>query len=721
MPTVPALHEFSVAPSGAPLPGVQSPEVQDYGSQQIERAGQAISRGGARLGDVYERQLHEVNLTRVHDAVNQAKELRTRLTFDQQTGYSSKRGLAAIEPEDGVNLADKYAGEFEKGVGEIAAGLGNDAQRLMFSEAAGTLSTDFRNEIIKHQASEFVTYKKSVIEGAVATLQNDLYAYRNDSRRVDETLLGLKGQFREAARMNGMSEGEALDAAVRQATSRVLLLSLKTMVDEGDIDGAEAFYNLHEQDMDAPERADFAHVIGQEQDLKVATNVASEYFANLTGSQAAAAPQNLIAPVTGAYRQGSGFGVPRAAQPGVPAHSHKGIDIPIASGTRVIATGDGVVEFVGKSGAYGNLVKIKHDDGSTETRYAHLKGFAPDLKVGQRVRQGDVIAISGGERGAPGAGDSTGPHLHYEVRKDGVAVDPKGAHTVRSGRRMNVTEALQALRSDPRVATNPRRLQEAERQIRSLSSEWEQTKNQNEENAVNAAMEWLDKNGGRYEQMPASLRNAVPGKYRDSLRSFSTSMQRSADPAGSTELWGTLRMEIGQGNITTPQQLLKYKPNLSEDDYRNLVATVSGAQKEPTTLDPVKTASAAMSNLKADLTTAGIDPGDADTASEFKQFQAAFFREVSRQEAAQGKPLTETEATTIGRTLIAKNVVRGEGMFGRSTTRRGYEFENPLVPYAAISQGVRSKIAIDLRKEGIAVTEDNIRKRYARFIRETGQ
>lgn len=101
---------------------------------------------------------------------------------------------------------------------------------------------------------------------------------------------------------------------------------------------------------------------------------------------------------------------------------HKGIDIAVPVGTPVVVTADGVVKKVDydKDG-YGNYVVVDHG-GETETRYAHLSDRS--VVEGQIVKQGETLGLSGGARGAPGAGNSRGPHLHYEVRQKGVAVDP---------------------------------------------------------------------------------------------------------------------------------------------------------------------------------------------------------------------------------------------------------------------------------------------------------
>lgn len=94
---------------------------------------------------------------------------------------------------------------------------------------------------------------------------------------------------------------------------------------------------------------------------------------------------------------------------------HTGIDISVPSGTEIKATADGIVVFSGYHGRNGNVVMIKHGYGFT-TVYAHNKQNL--VSVGQKVKRGDIIAISGN------SGSTTGPHLHYEVWKNNSPVNP---------------------------------------------------------------------------------------------------------------------------------------------------------------------------------------------------------------------------------------------------------------------------------------------------------
>jgi murein DD-endopeptidase MepM/ murein hydrolase activator NlpD len=97
--------------------------------------------------------------------------------------------------------------------------------------------------------------------------------------------------------------------------------------------------------------------------------------------------------------------------------AHKGIDYGAPKGTRVKATADGIVDFVGREGGYGNLIILRHQSSYT-TYYGHLSGFAKGLRKGKRVMQGEVIGFVGA------TGLATGPHLHYEFRANNVQQNP---------------------------------------------------------------------------------------------------------------------------------------------------------------------------------------------------------------------------------------------------------------------------------------------------------
>lgn len=118
-------------------------------------------------------------------------------------------------------------------------------------------------------------------------------------------------------------------------------------------------------------------------------------------------------PVPVGSRCTSRFGAPRDGG----TRTHQGIDFAAATGTPITAARDGTVTTAATIGGYGLVVYVRHGDGS-ETRYAHLSVIT--VKVGDRIRAGQRVGLSGN------TGNSTGPHLHFEIRDPaGNAVDPQ--------------------------------------------------------------------------------------------------------------------------------------------------------------------------------------------------------------------------------------------------------------------------------------------------------
>ena len=120
-------------------------------------------------------------------------------------------------------------------------------------------------------------------------------------------------------------------------------------------------------------------------------------------------------PVDGA-RLSSRFGMRRHPILGY-SRMHQGIDFAAPRGTPIYAAGDGVIESAGRNGGYGKYVRIRHNS-TYKTAYGHMSRIAKRARRGKRVRQGQVIGFVGS------TGRSTGPHLHYEVLRQGRQVNP---------------------------------------------------------------------------------------------------------------------------------------------------------------------------------------------------------------------------------------------------------------------------------------------------------
>ena len=137
-------------------------------------------------------------------------------------------------------------------------------------------------------------------------------------------------------------------------------------------------------------------------------------FQTLSDGQAALPP--MILPIENITYPQFGASTGRKINPFYKAYVyHEGLDLIVARGTPVLATADGTVTGASSSRTTGNTVRIRHE-GGYETVYAHLESMS--VRAGQRVRAGQKVGAVGM------SGQAVAPHLHYEVRRDGAALDP---------------------------------------------------------------------------------------------------------------------------------------------------------------------------------------------------------------------------------------------------------------------------------------------------------
>ncbi len=159
----------------------------------------------------------------------------------------------------------------------------------------------------------------------------------------------------------------------------------------------------------------FSSLILQDRPIEIYTHVIDgrpEYF----DAKGNSVKKSLLrTPINGA-RISSSFGLRRHPILGY-SKMHKGTDFAAPSGTPILAAGSGTISYYSVKGGYGNFVQIKHNQ-DYSTAYGHASKFVKKLKVGSKVKQGDVVAYVGT------TGRSTGPHLHFEVIFKGQAVNP---------------------------------------------------------------------------------------------------------------------------------------------------------------------------------------------------------------------------------------------------------------------------------------------------------
>jgi murein DD-endopeptidase MepM/ murein hydrolase activator NlpD len=227
------------------------------------------------------------------------------------------------------------------------------------------------------------------------------------ARRVAQATAAMAAARAETARIRSRVADTTRVVAARVAEQRAVrdrLVASRDALASARSDKRETLGEIR------ADRADFVAEVEvlERESAALAEKIRSSQGAGIASTGSGVSASGFLWPVHGAVVSGYGWRGGRM---------HEGVDITVSSGTPVVAAASGTVIYAGWLGGYGNLVVVDHGNGLS-TAYAHNSGFA--VGVGASVGQGQTIAYSGS------TGNSSGPHVHFEVRVNGSAVDPLG-------------------------------------------------------------------------------------------------------------------------------------------------------------------------------------------------------------------------------------------------------------------------------------------------------
>ncbi|MBX9576548.1 MAG: M23 family metallopeptidase [Caulobacteraceae bacterium] len=329
-------------------------------------------------------------------------QIRKGETFEQairRTGVGVEEAKAVVATiAAAFDVSQLGAGlKFETAVARPRGGRGGDSRLIGLTMRTGpasqlTVSRTFDGALRLRALEEKVTHETVVLKGEV---QGSLYA---TAQRM-----GASGAVtRKAVQL--FSHKFDMDRDIR-ASDEFTLVFARTVTETGRVvETGELLY----AELKGQVFYRFKPVGGGE----------TQYF-DATGKNTRSA--FMRTPLAGGYRMSSSFGYRRHPISGY-RRMHQGIDFAAGTGTPIVAPADGVVVEARRWGGYGNWLRIRHSNG-LESGYGHLSRYASGIRPGQRVRQGQVVAYVGS------TGASTGPHLHYEIWRNGQRINPAGVKT----------------------------------------------------------------------------------------------------------------------------------------------------------------------------------------------------------------------------------------------------------------------------------------------------
>ena len=717
MPRVPTYDNFQQMPAQFQPVQIQPATPRVDPGAQAASFGQAAQRAGAVAMDMELDALKQANQLRVDDALNKALEAEMRLAYDKDAGYTSQRGLSALERESGKPLADEYDEEFGKAVESIGAGLGNDYQRQVFGQAIAKRRAAFRAGAMKHEADEFRTYTLSVREGTVATRMQQIGLNYANPEVIDEAITSIRAATYDAAKLQGKS-AEWADAQARKMASNAHKTAIAAALEKNDVAYADRYLKRYGKDMEADDLLQTTGLITKEMDLRVGTSAATEAMGRWAPKIVPGDMDRLTNIVMGIESAGRRYDASGKLLEG-PATKY---------GT---AKGEmQVLDGTNRDPGYG--VKPASDD-SPEERARVGRDY---LEAMVREYDGDVSKALAAYNWGPGNLDKAvkehGPNWLQAAPEETRSYVERGVREFGAGagrgKRPSLAEIKADLRGDPLLAGNPARMKAAEEAAEKQYRDIEAAEKQATDEALDTAYRGLYANGGNMNALPVSVRAMIPGDKLSAVMGFADTVRKSGGAVHNPEAWAQiLSMPRESLAAMSPIEFFReFRPHLDDTHLEKGYALLNDARGEVGTdakhLEVITTAN----RVKKAAIDAGLLPATGkandNEVKAFAQFERLVDDRVRQFEATdlQGKRKANSAELQqiIDGTLMDKVFVSRTGWLDREViaglaapedlTRAYVNVGGQEVRVAQIPANQRAVIASKLQSRGLPVTEQRI-------------
>lgn len=675
MPRVPTYDSFQATPNTLPQTQLAAIQMPDTAGKQAQEMGRAMMAGGQQIGQVALDMQQQANQLRVDDALNKAKETALKLTYDKDAGFTNLKGINALERPDGKPLAEEYADKLKEQIQQIGGGLGNDAQRQVFSMRSNDIITAMRGNAIQHEAQEFKTYALSTSEGIQSTALREIGLNWKNPDTVNSAVERIRAETYRQAQLLGKS-AEWQEAQARKLTSNGHKVALMSALEQNDPMYADAYLKKYSGQMDADDILAVRGHITKEVDARVGVGAAGEVMRQMQPRIVTSEAERAFNIAVGTESNGKQF-----AKDGTPLTSPKGA---IGIAQVMPDTAPEAAKLAGlpwdenrykTDAAYNKALGMAYFQQQLQTNGGDLaKSYAAYNAGPGRLAD----AIKKAEKSAKLAKADPSLKVHTwldfmpEETRNYVAKNMK-AYDAGQGQSARPTfqEIDDQLRADPRLAASPSRYKiardEAARQFE------EQTKaiKQREEEAVATAMRGVIENGGRFSDLPVSIRAALPPKEVDNLIGFAQKISKGDDTT-SLYLYNSLTANPDKLARMSDNEFFALRRELSETDFKHF----SNERAKRTGNNPGSNGPGDLNSqgikqaLDERLRIMGTDPTPKDDGGKdaariggLRKFVNDYFMTAQREA---GKKFTDAEVAVHIDNLFAKNATF-KGWFSTSS------------------------------------------------------
>lgn len=626
--------------------------------------------------------------------------------------------LEAAKGKDALIAAPLVQQEFQTARDKLLGQTQGARQRGMLSQVLDARQARFTDGVLNYRGQQLETYTNDSELADINAKTQDVLSLPVDSPDATVAMQATAAAIRARGVRLGWGEPQT-NQALLDASTEIHTQRIAAMVDANP-QAAEAYYEANKTQIDATKRTALHEtIIGKVYDADAFDAVAGlpdRSPSTPTNVSTPSGTMTLHPPVASSTVRGV-FGEQR------PGHTHSGVDLAVPVNTPVVASAAGTVHWRNDPNGYGRYAVIDHGNG-LETRYAHLG--AARIEEGARVEAGQLIGLSGGAQGSDGAGNSQGPHVHYEVRRNGAAIDPsraleagvaEGGHTDVAAQPQSLQGAYdEADRLAEARRPGDRRYRQAMRQA--MTARYAQTQavvNDRERQAGDQLLSYFEGGDKAGQTPPASLLSAASPQQR---LAYSRDRIQAAKPDATktdSEIYGSLiEMRALNPERFAQLDLSTVAPYMTASDLRGLASAQVDIRAHPDTPtnDPRMNARRqAWPEVTRQAALAGIETGakaDDEDRTRLNGLQTFVDQEIESFVRREHRvPSREEVVAMSGRGL---RQLQGErtGLFGLGGREERFNFE-VIVP-----QAVQQRIISQYRAAagGANPTPDEIRDLY---------
>lgn len=646
----------------APASPMHMASILGQQGREQENLGTGLMKAGDAAANIQVDMQEQANQVRVQDALNQTRQSALNLTFDPQNGYQSLKGSDALNRASGLPLATEYGNKLQDNINQIAEGLGNDKQRLLYSQHASAVMDGFQEGVQRHTFEQFNNYQNSVAEGAIKLGENQAGLQWNDPQAVQGAIDGVKAATYQKAKLAGVS-GDMATVAIQDAESKIHSTVIDSALENNNPAYAMGYFNKNKSSMTADDILKVQGKINTQMDSHIALSTVNDTVKENISTIAPSSMDRLSNIVLGIESKGQ-----RYDNNGNILTSPKGAkgEMQVMDATNN-APGFGVTPA--KDSSPEERARVGHDYlNALVANYGGADKAMAAYNAGPHAL--DTAMAQAKTDGKPAQWLSYLPQETQDYVNKGMQEYSQGGGAQPMPTKLEfVNAAVGKLGDDPRPQVVKLTQEQAEKQYDLITA----SRKEQGENDLKGAQQALIQNGGNFAQLPAAtLTNLTahdPENYKKA-QDFANSISKNSGPPTNQEAYMSAVShpnELAAMSDTTFMQFIKTNFSVADQEKVSKLRASEMNGKADESASAINN-KAVNTVLNERLVSLGINPSpdkkDMDEQAHIGGIQKFVRDDIYNQQQQIGRKMTPQEIEQRIDTLFTKQVITPGILFG---------------------------------------------------------